>query len=134
MNILLDTHIVVWSALEPENLFDRFKEALEDESTMLHVSAITAWEILILNEKSQIDLHAEQPAKWISKVYKETPITVLTINHEVAIQSRLIDLPQKDPADRFIGATAKVFDMPLITVDTLFKKSKEIRIFDQLVT
>ena len=134
MNILLDTHIVIWSALEPENLFEHFRAALEDENTRLHVSAITAWEILILNEKSQIKLKVKDPAKWISKVYKETPIIVLPINHEVAIQSRSVDLPQKDPADRFIGATAKVFDMPLMTADKLFQKSKEIRLFGQTVT
>ena len=129
MNILLDTHIVLWSALAPENLSDPFKEALEDEHMKLNVSAITAWEILILNEKSQIDLHTDEPAKWISKVYRETPIAVLPINHEVAIQSRLIDLPQRDPADRFIGATATVFDMPLMTADKSFLKSKMIKIF-----
>ena len=134
MNILLDTHIVIWSALEPEHLSEQFKAALEDENTRLHVSAITAWEILILNEKSQIKLKVKDPAKWISKVYKETPIIVLPINHEVAIQSRSVDLPQKDPADRFIGATAKVFDMPLMTADKLFQKSKEIRLFGQTVT
>lgn len=131
MNVLLDTHIVIWGALEPKNLPDLFKEALEDDHIHLHVSAITAWEVLILNEKSQIDLHTDEPANWISKVYKETPITVLPINHEIAIQSRLIDLPQKDPADRFIGATATVFNMPLMTVDKLFTRSKLIRIFGQ---
>ena len=134
MNILLDTHIVIWSALEPEHLSEQFKAALEDENTRLHVSAITAWEILILNEKSQIDLHVKDPAKWISKIYKETPITVLPINHEIAIQSRSIDIPQKDPADRFIAATAKVFDMPLMTVDKHFQKSSEIRLFGVTAT
>jgi PIN domain nuclease of toxin-antitoxin system len=41
-------------------------------------------------------------------------------NHEVAIQSRRVDLPHRDPADRLLAATAIVYDLTLVTADDRF--------------
>lgn len=43
---------------------------------------------------------------------REAPIT-----HEIVLESRRIDLPHEDPADRFLSATAKVLDLTLVTAD-----------------
>jgi PIN domain nuclease of toxin-antitoxin system len=48
-----------------------------------------------------------------SSIFHEAPL-----NHEVAIQSRTIELSHEDPADRFLCATASVFDLTLLTADT----------------
>ena len=45
------------------------------------------------------------------------------INHEVAMQSRLIKLPHQDPADRFIAASAVVYDLVLVTADKYLIKA-----------
>jgi PIN domain nuclease of toxin-antitoxin system len=42
----------------------------------------------------------------------EAPLT-----HEVVLESRYIDVPHGDPADRFLVATAKVLDLTLVTAD-----------------
>ena len=50
-------------------------------------------------------------------VLNSLPFKQATLNHEVAMQSRLIDLPRQDPADRFIAASAAVYDLVLVTAD-----------------
>ena len=52
---------------------------------------------------------------------KEAPLT-----HEVAMKSRSIQLPHKDPADRFIAATAFVYGLTLVTADSNIAVSQEI--------
>jgi len=50
-------------------------------------------------------------------MFKKLPFREAVINQEVAIQSRKINLPHQDPADRFLAATAIVYDT-LVTADT----------------
>ena len=48
MTLLLDTHIWLWSALDPSRLSKRVKDALEDPSNELWLSPISVWETLVL--------------------------------------------------------------------------------------
>ena len=48
------------------------------------------------------------------------------LNHEVALQSRAIDLEHQDPADRFLVATALVYDLTLVTADERLLRSRRI--------
>jgi PIN domain nuclease of toxin-antitoxin system len=50
---------------------------------------------------------------------KEAPLT-----HEVAMETRRISLPHRDPADRFLVATANVFGLTLVTADEVLIKAK----------
>jgi PIN domain nuclease of toxin-antitoxin system len=42
------------------------------------------------------------------------------------MESRLIDLPQQDPVDRFLAATALVYNMTLIMADESLSRCKKI--------
>ncbi|MBE9581054.1 MAG: type II toxin-antitoxin system VapC family toxin [Proteobacteria bacterium] len=116
MNLLLDTHVILWSAAEPERFPQNVAEELENESNELWFSPISIWEILLLAEKRRIILEPDHE-KSIRKVLQELPLREAVINHEVAIQSRFVDLPHQDPADRFLAATAIVYDLTLVTAD-----------------
>ena len=50
------------------------------------------------------------------------------LDDNIAIKSRLIELPHKDPADRFIAATAWEYDLTLITVDEKLREAEQIKI------
>jgi PIN domain nuclease of toxin-antitoxin system len=50
------------------------------------------------------------------------------LSHAIALKSRLIEFPHKDPADRFIAATAWEYDLTLITVDEILKEAKQIKV------
>ena len=115
-NYLLDTHILLWSLLDPSNLSENVAAELEDAANELWLSPITTWEIIILAEKGRIHLK-RQPVDWLNEVLSTVPFQEATLNHAVAIQSRTIALPHQDPADRFIAASAIVWGLTLVTAD-----------------
>jgi PIN domain nuclease of toxin-antitoxin system len=116
MKLLLDTHIFLWSLLEPSRLTKKVASELENPTNELWISPISTWEVIILAEKERIILLPD-PVTWIRQVYRTIPFREVPINHEIAIQSRLVNLPHQDPVDRFLAATALVYDLTLVTAD-----------------
>jgi PIN domain nuclease of toxin-antitoxin system len=129
MKFLLDTHILLWSLLEPEKLNKNVQDCLNETSNQLWLSPITTWEIIVLAEKERIQLRSTNVENWIKSVYATIPFKEAFLNHEVVIQSRKMDLPHQDPADRFIAASAYVYDLTLITSDRKLKNLENIKIF-----
>lgn len=123
MKLLLDTHILLWSLIEPEKLPFGVSEALDNDND-LWLSPISTWEILMLGEKGRIKFRHNDPGKWIKDILSTLPIKEAPLTHEVAIRSRVLELPHQDPADRFIVATALVYDLKLVTVDQKILDSK----------
>jgi Uncharacterized protein conserved in bacteria len=114
VKLLLDTHILIWARLSPEQLADAAAEALQDEGNELWYSPISVWEILLLAEKKRLKIHGD-PYRWVERALdglQEAPL-----NRHVAMESRHLHLPHKDPGDRFIAATALVYDLVLVTAD-----------------
>jgi len=116
LKLLLDTHVILWSAAEPEKLPSKIVEELKKELNELWFSPISVWEILLLAEKGRVVIKADHE-KSIRKMFKKLPFREALINQEVAIQSRKINLPHQDPADRFLAETAIVYDLTLVTAD-----------------
>jgi PIN domain nuclease of toxin-antitoxin system len=116
VKLLLDTHIWLWSFLEPERLTRRVASALEDPENELWLSPISVWEALILAEKGRIRL-VPTPERWIRDALREVQMLEAGINREVALESRSLTIPTQDPADRFIAATARVHELTLVTHD-----------------
>lgn len=116
MKLLLDTHILLWSLLAPTNLTREVAAELENPANELWLSPISTWELIILVEKGRVILEVD-PITWIRGVFRRIPFKEAPINHEVAIQSRIIEVPDQDPVDRFLAATALVYDLTLVTAD-----------------
>jgi PIN domain nuclease of toxin-antitoxin system len=116
VKLLLDTHILLWSLLEPVRLGPKTAAELEDPGNEIWISPITTWEILILVEKGKVFLEGN-PIDWLRDVFSTLPFKGAPVNHEVAFQSRMVNLPHEDPADRLLVATALVYDLTLATAD-----------------
>jgi PIN domain nuclease of toxin-antitoxin system len=121
--ILLDTHVLIWLALEPAKLSKNAKNAIRTArlNGSLAVAGITLWEIAWLAENGRIETTMS-----VESFVREcaSKVTVLPITPEVA--ARAVSFPDsypKDPQDRLIGATALVEGIDLITHDGLIKKS-----------
>ncbi len=117
MRLLLDTHIWLWSLLDPKRLGDSASSALQSGETELLLSPISVWEALLLAERGRVVLHTD-PLRWLRKAISTAPVTEAPLTIDVAIASRTVDLDYQDPADRFIVATAKVYSLTLVTADT----------------
>ena len=64
MNLLLDTHVWLWSQLEPERLSAWARDAVTDPAAMLALSPVSVWETLLLADRGRVDL-APDPWRWI---------------------------------------------------------------------
>ena len=127
LKLLLDTHVILWSAAEPERLPSDIAEELEKDVNELWFSPISVWEILLLAEKGRV-IFGNNDEKDIRNLFQTLPIREAVINQEVAIQSRYVDLPHQDPADRFLAATAMVYDLILVTADNRLINTKEFSV------
>ncbi|MCC6140764.1 MAG: type II toxin-antitoxin system VapC family toxin [Nitrospira sp.] len=116
MKLLLDTHVLVWSVLDPGQLSEAIRNELENPANELWLSPITLWEIHLLAEKGRIVLRPD-PSRWIQRVLDSIPFHEAVVTHAVALKSRQIDLSHQDPADQFLAATAAIYELTLLTAD-----------------
>lgn len=128
MKLLLDTHIWLWSQLAPENLARRVAKALESQSNELWLSPISIWELALLVEKGRVTLNAEV-GDWVAQALINAPLREAPLTAEVALETRKIQLPHRDPADKFLVATARVFQLTLVTADTRLSSAKAVPVF-----
>lgn len=124
MRLLLDTHIWLWSLLEPDRLSRPVTRRLEDAANELWLSPISVWETLLLAERGRIKLQVS-PSRWLGDVLRDFPVRDAILTREVARVSREVDVPHQDPADRFIAASAIVYELTLVTADERLLQSKK---------
>jgi len=121
--ILLDTHIVVWLAFEPDKLSRRAREAIRAARRQggLAIAGITLLELAWLAENGRVETVLSTESFVCLCASK---MTVLPITPEIA--ARAVAFPDsypKDPQDRLIGATALAEGVELVTHDKSIRKS-----------
>jgi PIN domain nuclease of toxin-antitoxin system len=114
LRLLLDTHIWLWSLQEIGRLGVGVRHAMRNPENELWLSPISPWEALILHEKGRIHLVGDLD-DWVAE--STAPFLEAPLTNEIVKLSRMLPLPQRDPADRFLAATAKVLDLTLVTAD-----------------
>ncbi|KAA8384959.1 type II toxin-antitoxin system VapC family toxin [Acetobacter sp. DmW_136] len=117
MKLLLDTHLLLWAAGEPDKLSARAKALMEDQHNVLLFSAASLWEITIKaglgRADFQIDPHLLRRGL-IENGYQELPIT----SRHALMVGQLPDV-HRDPFDRILVAQATVEGLLLLTHDPL---------------
>ena len=125
MKLLLDTHIWIWTLLQPEKISTRLAKLLSDGETEKWLSPISVWELIVLVQKGRIELNMDARG-WALQALEDFPIREAPLTREVALAVPTISLPHQDPADAFLAATAKVFDLTLVTADSRLLAAKGI--------
>lgn len=126
VKLLLDTHIWVWSHLDPDRLSRRVAQALIAHDVELWLSPISVWEFLLLAEKGRVSVRGK-PRDWVEAALLKVPMHDAQLSLEVALHSRAVQTEQDDPADRFLAATAAVYDLTLVTSDRRLLRGKGFR-------
>ena len=114
MKLLLDTHVWLWALGDPSQLGRRVREELKNTENELWLSPVSTWEALLLNTKGRIRLPANL-GEWLAK--STAPLREAPFTHEIVLVAQQLPLPHRDPADRFLAATAQVMDLTLVTGD-----------------
>ncbi len=127
MKLLLDTHIWLWSLLDPDRLSGRARSQLIDSANTLALSPVSVWEALVLAEKGRVLLHPD-PWSWIRNALAVRPVRAIPVTFDVALGSRSVRLGNDDPADRFIAATAMVHGLTLVTADRALLQCPDIKV------
>jgi PIN domain nuclease of toxin-antitoxin system len=129
VKILLDTHIWLWSHLDPSRINKRLTQALLDRANELWLSPISLWECMVLAGKKRLALKAG-PEAWIATALASAPMHEAPLNNEVALTSRAVKVEHDDPADRFLAATAVVYDLVLATADSRLLRGTGFKTID----
>jgi len=116
MNLLLDTHIWIWNDLEPWKITSGITRELTSPYNQLWLSPVSVWETVVLLEKRRISLKQDF-GKWVQESVEALQLQEAALTWQVAHQLRFTPLGHRDPADRFLVATAKVYDLTLVTAD-----------------
>ncbi len=127
MKLLLDTHIWLWSLLDPEQLTPRVRSALQSPENELWLSPISIWEALMLVERGRLSVESDA-SKWVEDMVRALPRREAPLTHQVAVESRRVSLSHQDPADRFLAATAVVYELTLVTADERLLQSPSIAV------
>lgn len=129
--IVLDTHALVWWVSDPRQMPARARRLVQDavdRSQQIAVSSISMWEIALLVERGRLEL-AIDAETWLTAVQSLAFLTYVPVDNALAIRAvNLPDFPNRDPADRFIVATALSLGATLITAD------RRMRAYDALPT
>lgn len=118
--LLLDTHVWLWFALgDAGRLGTRMQVLIEAASLSggLVVSAISVWEIGMLEAKGRITL-GSPCEQWVDTALALPGLRLAGLTPEIAIaSSRLPGEMHGDPADRILAATARTRNAVLATAD-----------------
>ena len=124
-SILLDTCATIWlSNNEPLSLEAQSAIVEASEHSRVFVSPITAWEVGLLVARGRLSIPLP-PLKWFERLI-DCGISLAPLTPEALIESS--NLPgdlHRDPADRIVAATARLFDCRIVTRDSALLKYGE---------
>ena len=116
MNYLLDTHILIWTLVDPDKVPGPMRRIVEDMGNRVWFSAASIWEIAIKHSLAKADFTLEPAIIW--KAAGETGLEELAVTAEHAVGVDALPWLHKDPFDRLLVAQARAAGMKLLSVDT----------------
>jgi PIN domain nuclease of toxin-antitoxin system len=125
VKLLLDTHIWLWSVLEPDRLSRRVANELSRNENELWFSPISVWELTFLHRKGKMKMPEDIP-KWVAATMEDLKLIEAPVTVDVALAVSALKFSHGDPADHFLAATSKVFSLTLVTADQNLIALREI--------
>ena len=117
MKLLLDTHIFIWWADQPERLSPTALSALEDEANDLLLSVASVWEMQIKIQLGKLKLSL--PIKELVNNQQETnALTVLPVALAHVLRLNALPFHHKDPFDRLLIAQSIEETFTIVTADS----------------
>ena len=112
MNLLLDSHALLWAISAPEKLTPRARESVADPRNAVYFSAASVWELELKASKRKLFL----PEGWLAAA-TASGFVEITITSADAVGAAALPWHHQDPFDRMLVAQAKVRSLHLATRD-----------------
>ena len=115
MEVLLDTHTLIWWMVDPARLSKEATATLTNSDSRVLVSAVVAWELAIKINAGKI-----QPSSLLlglDGVFAKQTFAELPISLEHAVKAGLLPLHHRDPFDRLLVSQALILGLPIVSAD-----------------
>jgi PIN domain nuclease of toxin-antitoxin system len=119
LTYLLDTHVTLWALTEPARLGRAARDVIENRSSRLVVSSVSAWEIATkhrLGKLPQADVLLGAYGKHLDRL----GAIRLSVAEDHALLAGRLEWNHSDPFDRMLAAQAMMESMVIITGDPAF--------------
>ena len=120
MKLLLDTHVLLWAAGEPNRLSHEIRELLGDPENELLFSAASMWEIAIKSRLGREDFQVN--ARLLRRGLLDNDYEELPIRSEHTLATDALPPIHRDPFDRILIAQATIEGIELLTADQVIAR------------
>ena len=117
MKLLLDTHLLIWSAWTPRRISSAARSLISSTDNELIFSAASLWEIAIKQAMEKDDFEVD--ARVLRRGLLDNGYGELPVNGDHAVAIRALPLIHKDPFDRILIAQATIEGITLLTADPI---------------
>ncbi|HEY6562711.1 MAG TPA: type II toxin-antitoxin system VapC family toxin [Polyangiaceae bacterium] len=125
--IVLDTHALLWWALDPDQLSEVARSTVLDmEQRGGFASAISIWEIAIKVKRGKLELPISVE-EFTRRIERGAVVELVPVDTSIWLRSVALAWKHADPADRVIVATALMRGLPILTKDTLIREFTEVK-------
>jgi PIN domain nuclease of toxin-antitoxin system len=115
MKLLLDTHLLLWAAGQPDRLSAQARVLIDSAENELFFSAASIWEVVIKSGMGREDFKID--ARVLRRGLLDNGYGELVIGSEHVVAIDNLRLVHKDPFDRVLVAQAQVEGITLLTSD-----------------
>ena len=115
MKLLLDTHLLLWAAWEPDKLSPAALDLIEDTANDLTFSSASIWEFAIKASLGRPDFSGD--ARVLRRALVDNGYAELAVTSDHALELGRLPPIHKDPFDRMLVAQAVAEGITLLTAD-----------------
>ena len=116
MRLLLDTHALMWTILEPTRLSAKARDGIVSTRSRVFVSVINGWEIAVKKSLSKMAVPGDMEAR-ITRACSGAGFELLPVELRHAFEVQFLRWHHKDPFDRLLVAQARVERLTLVSID-----------------
>ncbi len=117
MNLLLDTHVLLWWLDDDPTMSTSAYEAIADGHNLVLISAASVWEIVIKQSLNKIQLPDN-----FQDVLLSQPFHLLNVRVEHVFRVGRLPILHRDPFDRILIAQSQVEGLTLVTRDKMISQ------------
>ena len=128
MRLLLDTHALIWWLAGDTRLSTRARQAIEDESNEVFVSAASAWEVSTKHRLGKLPSAGPLAVDFAREV-RAQGFVPLPISLEHGQVAGALVTAHRDPFDRMLVAQAREEKLALVSLEERFDELGVVRVW-----